>query len=68
MDSQIEKLTKKFLKDPVHVQVSRAASTADTIDQKLVKVGSKPEEFGAFIKSETGKYAKVIKAAKITPE
>ncbi|MEO5805709.1 DEAD/DEAH box helicase [Devosia sp.] len=44
MDSQIEKLTKKFLKDPVHVQVSRAASTAETIDQKLVKVGSKPEE------------------------
>ena len=26
MDAQIEKLTKKFLKDPVHVQVSRAAS------------------------------------------
>ena len=44
MDAQIEKLTKKFLKDPVHVQVSRAASTADTIDQKLVKVGSKPED------------------------
>lgn len=44
MDAQIERLTKKFLKDPVHVQVSRAASTADTIDQKLVKVSSKPEE------------------------
>ena len=44
MDAQIEKLTKKFLQNPVHVQVSRAASTADTIDQKLVKVGSKPEE------------------------
>ncbi|WP_248304979.1 DEAD/DEAH box helicase [Devosia sp. FKR38] len=44
MDAQIEKLTKKFLKEPVHVQVSRAASTADTIDQKLVKVGAKPEE------------------------
>jgi superfamily II DNA/RNA helicase len=44
MDSQIEKLTKKFLKDPVMVQVSRAASTADTIDQKLIKVSSKPEE------------------------
>jgi superfamily II DNA/RNA helicase len=44
MDGQIEKLTKKFLKDPVHVQVSRTASTADTIDQKLVKVSSKPED------------------------
>lgn len=44
MDGQIEKLTKKFLKDPVHVQVSRTASTAETIDQKLVKVSSKPDE------------------------
>lgn len=50
MDGQIEKLTKKFLKDPVHVQVSRAASTADTIDQKLVKVGSKPEEKRATLR------------------
>jgi superfamily II DNA/RNA helicase len=51
MDSQIEKLTKKFLKDPVHVQVSRAASTADTIDQKLVKVPSKPEDKRAALRS-----------------
>ena len=50
MDSQIEKLTKKFLKDPVHVQVSRAASTADTIDQKLVKVSSKPEDKRAALR------------------
>ncbi|HTN64299.1 MAG TPA: DEAD/DEAH box helicase, partial [Devosia sp.] len=44
MDHQIERLTKKFLKDPVHVQVSRAASTAETIDQWAVKVGSAPED------------------------
>ncbi|HTM77362.1 MAG TPA: DEAD/DEAH box helicase, partial [Devosia sp.] len=44
MDHQIERLTKKFLKDPVHVQVSRAASTAETIDQRAVKVGSAPED------------------------
>ena len=50
MDSQIEKLTKKFLKDPVMVQVSRAASTADTIDQKLIKVGSKPEDKRASLR------------------
>jgi superfamily II DNA/RNA helicase len=50
MDGQIEKLTKKFLKDPVHVQVSRAASTADTIDQKLVKVSSKPDEKRAALR------------------
>ncbi|NGP19208.1 DEAD/DEAH box helicase [Devosia aurantiaca] len=50
MDPQIERLTKKFLKDPVHVQVSRTASTADTIDQKLVKVGSKPEDKRATLR------------------
>jgi len=50
MDGQIEKLTKKFLKDPVHVQVSRTASTADTIDQKLVKVSSKPDEKRAVLR------------------
>ena len=44
MSNEIERLTKKFLKDPVHIQTSRQSSTADTIDQKLVKVGSKPEE------------------------
>jgi tripartite-type tricarboxylate transporter receptor subunit TctC len=31
-------------------------------------VSTTPEEFSAFIKSETAKYAKVIKTAKITPE
>jgi len=51
MDAQIEKLTKKFLKDPVHVQVSRAASTADTIDQKLIKVSAKPEEKRAALRA-----------------
>ncbi|KKB83815.1 hypothetical protein VW29_13280 [Devosia limi DSM 17137] len=51
MDAQIERLTKKFLKDPVHVQVSRAASTADTIDQKLIKVSSKPEDKRAALRS-----------------
>ncbi len=50
MDSQIEKLTKKFLQNPVHVQVSRAASTADTIDQKLVKVSSNPAEKRAALR------------------
>jgi tripartite-type tricarboxylate transporter receptor subunit TctC len=41
--------------------------------QALVKLGTQPlsmtpDEFAAFIKSETAKYAKVIKAANITPE
>lgn len=51
MDPQIERLTKKFLKDPVHVQVARAASTADTIDQKLVKVPSKPDQKRAALRA-----------------
>jgi tripartite-type tricarboxylate transporter receptor subunit TctC len=41
--------------------------------QALIKLGTAPvsttpEEFAAFIRSETSKYAKVIKAAKITAE
>jgi len=50
MDPQIERLTKRFLKDPVHVQVARAASTAETIDQKLVKVSGKPDEKRAALR------------------
>src|SRR5690606_15924038 len=50
MDPQIERLTKKFLKDPVHVHVARAASTAETIDQKLVKVSGKPDEKRAALR------------------
>jgi len=51
MDPQIERLTKRFLKDPVHVQVSRTASTAETIDQKLVKVSSNPEQKRAMLRA-----------------
>ena len=51
MDPQIERLTKRFLKDPVHVQVSRTASTADTIDQKLVKVSSRPDQKRASLRA-----------------
>ncbi len=50
MSPEIERLTKKFLRDPVHVQVSRTSSTADTIDQKLVKVSSKPDEKRASLR------------------
>jgi superfamily II DNA/RNA helicase len=58
MDAQIERLTKKFLKDPAHVQVSRAASTADTIEQRSVRVPSSPEDkraaLRALIRAEDG--------------
>ena len=41
--------------------------------QSLVRLGTQPlsmtpDEFGAFIRSETVKYGKLIKAAKINPE
>lgn len=54
MSNEIERLTKKFLKDPIHIQASRQSSTADTIDQKLVKVGSKPEEKRATLRELIG--------------
>ncbi|MEO9296615.1 DEAD/DEAH box helicase [Devosia sp. RY10] len=50
MSKEIERLTKKFLKDPVHIQSSSQSSTAETIDQKLVRVGSKPDEKRAALR------------------
>ncbi|MET3659748.1 DEAD/DEAH box helicase [Aquamicrobium ahrensii] len=44
MPPEITKLTEKFLQAPVRVEVARAASTATTVTQKLVKSGSKPWE------------------------
>ncbi|WDR03424.1 DEAD/DEAH box helicase [Devosia algicola] len=44
MPPEIEKLTRKFLRDPVRIQVARQNSTAENIDQKLVRVGSKPDQ------------------------
>jgi superfamily II DNA/RNA helicase len=42
MPPEITKLTEKFLHAPVRVEVSKAASTATSITQRLVKSGSKP--------------------------
>ena len=44
MPPEIQKLTARFLRDPVKVEVARQNSTAETIDQRLVKTGGKPEE------------------------
>jgi len=38
MPPPIEKLAKRFLNDPKQIEVSRPASTASTIDQRLVRV------------------------------
>ena len=50
MPPEIEKLTKRFLKDPVRLQVARQNSTAETIEQWAVKVGSKPEDKRASLR------------------
>ncbi len=42
MPPEITKLTEKFLHTPVRVEVARAASTASSITQRLVKSGNKP--------------------------
>ncbi|WP_375451018.1 DEAD/DEAH box helicase [uncultured Devosia sp.] len=50
MPPEIEKLTKRFLTDPVRIQVARQNSTAETIEQWAVKVGSKPEDKRASLR------------------
>jgi len=42
MPPEITKLTEKFLQAPVRVEVAKAATTAATVTQRLVKSGSKP--------------------------
>jgi superfamily II DNA/RNA helicase len=42
MPPEITKLTEKFLHAPVRVEVAKAASTASSITQRLVKSGPKP--------------------------
>jgi superfamily II DNA/RNA helicase len=44
MPPEITRLTEAFLRNPVRVEVSRAASTAEGISQTLVRSGASPEE------------------------
>ncbi|SHO61056.1 Superfamily II DNA and RNA helicase [Pseudoxanthobacter soli DSM 19599] len=44
MPPEIQRLADKFLQNPVKVEVSRAASTADTVTQQLISSGSEPHE------------------------
>ncbi len=50
MPPEITKLTEKFLHAPVRIEVSKAASTATNIEQRLVKSGSKPWEKRAVLR------------------
>lgn len=52
MPDEIAKLTHKFLTDPERVEVARQNSTAETITQKAVKVGSKPFEKRAALRAQ----------------
>ncbi|MDP1731328.1 MAG: DEAD/DEAH box helicase [Devosia sp.] len=44
MPPEIQKLTNRFLRDPIKIEVARQNPTAETIDQKLARVSNKPEE------------------------
>jgi superfamily II DNA/RNA helicase len=59
MAPEITRLTKTFLKDPVRVEVARAASTASTVTQKLVPTTKleKRELLRDILKAETIKNA-----------
>jgi superfamily II DNA/RNA helicase len=52
MPPEIQKLTQRFLRDPVKIEVARQNSTAETIDQKLVKVGKTPAEKRAALRDQ----------------
>ncbi|KFC72533.1 ATP-dependent RNA helicase [Devosia sp. LC5] len=51
MPPEVQKLVNQFLRDPIKLEVARQNSTADTIDQKLVKVSSKPEDKRAALRA-----------------
>jgi superfamily II DNA/RNA helicase len=58
MAPEIQKLTSRFLRDPIRVEVARKNSVVETIEQRLVKVSGKSEEKRAslrqIIRGETG--------------
>jgi superfamily II DNA/RNA helicase len=51
MPPEIQRLTSRFLRDPVKIEVARQNSTAETIDQKQVRVSNKPEEKRAALRA-----------------
>jgi superfamily II DNA/RNA helicase len=44
MAPEIQKLTSRFLRDPIRIEVARKNSVVETIEQRLVRVSGKPEE------------------------
>ncbi len=64
--------TPKTIVTRLHGEIIKLLAVADTKEKLLAQgfepVGSTPDEFGAYIKSEIAKWAKVIKTAKIKAE
>ncbi len=64
--------TPKAIVTRLHGEIVKLIAVPDTREKLLVQgfepVGSTPDEFGAYIKSEIAKWAKVIKTAKIKAE
>ncbi|WP_055049261.1 DEAD/DEAH box helicase [Devosia sp. A16] len=50
MPPEIQRLTNRFLRDPIKIEVARQNSTAETIEQRLVRVSGKPEEKRAALR------------------
>ncbi|MDQ0998864.1 superfamily II DNA/RNA helicase [Phyllobacterium ifriqiyense] len=50
MPPEITKLTEQFLHSPVRIEVAKAATTAKTVEQKLVKSGKKDWEKRAILR------------------
>ncbi|RLP25392.1 DEAD/DEAH box helicase [Mesorhizobium sp. YM1C-6-2] len=63
MPPEITKLTEKFLHAPVRVEVARAATTAATVTQRLVKSGPKPWDKRAVLRDLIREEAEGLKNA-----
>jgi tripartite-type tricarboxylate transporter receptor subunit TctC len=59
--------TPREIVDRLHAEFTRALTAPDVREKMLLlgaqPVGNRPEEFAAYIRSESGKYARVIKAS-----
>ncbi len=55
MSDEISKLTGRFLNNPKLVETAKKNLTAQTIDQKLLKVGSKPSEKRSALRDQIKK-------------
>jgi tripartite-type tricarboxylate transporter receptor subunit TctC len=64
--------TPRAIIDRLHQEIVRALRAPDVRDRLIADgtdpIGSTPEEFAQYIKSETDKWARVIKAAGIKPQ